>query len=69
MRDWKMVAVTDDRKVSSLTLFMLATSNVAFWYLNIYTMFNWGEGMVLQKLAVQSLAWLHTISLWREVNR
>ncbi len=69
MRDWKMVTVTDDRKANSLTLFMLATSCVAFWFLNIYTMFNWGEGMMLQKLAVQSLAWLHAIALWREVNR
>ena len=68
MRDYK-VATTYSRTGNNLTLFMLATSGVAFWALNIWTMFNWGEGMVLQKLAVQSLAWLHAIALWREVNR
>jgi hypothetical protein len=66
MRDYKVVT-TNSHKTSSLTLLMLATSCVAFWFLNIYTMFNWGEGMVLQKLAVQSLAWLHTICLHREL--
>jgi hypothetical protein len=66
MRDYK-VATTNSRTASSLTLLMLATSCVAFWCLNIWTMFNWGEGMVLQKLAIQTLAWLHTICLHREL--
>ena len=69
MRDWKMVAVTESRKTDNLTLFMLAASCAAFWCLNIYTMFNWGEGMVLQKLAVQSFAWLHTIVFIRAFDK
>ena len=47
-------------------LLMLATSCVAMWALNIWTMFNWGEGMVIQKLVVQTFAWLHTICFYRE---
>ena len=47
--------------VDKLTMFMLAASCVAMWYLNIWTMFNWGEGMELQKLVTQVFAWLHTI--------
>jgi len=66
MRDMSRYVVRN-HGANNLVLFMLATSCVAFWFLNIYTMFNWGEGMVLQKLAVQSLAWLHTICFYREV--
>lgn len=68
MRDWKMVATTDSRKMDGLTLFLLATSAVAFWSLNIWTMFEWGEGMVAQKVVVQTLAWLHAICLVRYLN-
>jgi hypothetical protein len=64
MRNYK-VATTDSRGADGLTLFMLATSCVAMWALNIWTMFNWGEGMVLQKLVIQTFAWLHTIVFYR----
>jgi hypothetical protein len=66
MHNYK-VATTKSRGASSFVLLMLATSCVAFWCLNIYTMFWWGEGMAIQKLAIQSLAWLHTICFYREV--
>ena len=69
MRDMKALVVRENHGVSNLTMAMLSASAAAFWCLNIYTMFNWGEGMMVQKLAVQSLAWLHTICLWREGNR
>ena len=65
MRDYK-VATTNSRTASNFTLLMLAAGCVAMWCLNIWVMFNWGEGMVLQKLAIQTLAWLHTICFYRE---
>lgn len=65
MRNYK-VATTNSRTASNFVLLMLATSCVAMWALNIWTMFNWGEGMVIQKLVVQTFAWLHTICFYRE---
>lgn len=67
MRDYK-VATTNSRKGDNLTLFMLAAGCAAFWCLNIYVMFEWGEGMVVQKLVVQCFAWLHTIVFIRHFD-
>ena len=51
----------NNNAIDNLTMFMLAAGCAAMWCLNIWTMFNWAEGMVLQKLVVQVFAWLHTI--------
>lgn len=64
MQDMKRY-VLGSHKPNNFVLFMLATGTAAFWCLNIYVMFHLGEGMVLQKLAAQSLAWLQTICFIR----
>ena len=65
MHNYK-VATTKSRGASNFLLFMLAASCAAMWCLNIHVMFNWGEGMVIQKLVIQTFAWLHTICFYRE---
>jgi len=65
MQDMKEY-VASSHKANNFLLFMLAASCAAMWCLNIWTMFNWDGGMVIQKLVIQTFAWLHTICFCRE---